>query len=219
MYLACASQPDISFVISKPRQIIVDLGDDHWHTFERVTHCLSGILMLHLFSLFIYVRSKILDFSCFTYFGVVVAGRSEARSVTRCQTTLWFLSTLKLVRNFACASLITYSLCSSNSCWSSTDRVSIVGLMMLFGETSELSFELTIGTIWYSMWFLQRSREKVCCRRSDVNHYEVYRRRCPYGSQWRPWGWGGGAASPGPQLYRAPNLVIHSVIRLWDTIA
>jgi hypothetical protein len=40
-------------------------------------------------------------------------GRSEARSVARCRTTLLFLSSLKLARNFAFSSWINCSLCSS----------------------------------------------------------------------------------------------------------
>jgi hypothetical protein len=59
-------------------------------------------------------------------------------------TILLFVSALKLARNFACASLINCSLCSSISCYSSVDRVSHVISMMLLGETSELYFELTI---------------------------------------------------------------------------
>jgi hypothetical protein len=51
---------------------------------------------------------------------------------------------LKLARNFACASFISCSLCSSNFRCSSADRVSQVGSMMLLEETSELSFELAI---------------------------------------------------------------------------
>jgi hypothetical protein len=46
--------------------------------------------------------------------GVSVMGRSEARSIVRCRTTLSFLYTLKLARNFAFASWISCSLCSSN---------------------------------------------------------------------------------------------------------
>jgi hypothetical protein len=70
---------------------------------------------------------------------VTTVGRSEARSVARCRTTLLFLSTLKLASNFAFASLINCSWCSSNSSCSSADRVSQVGSIMLLGETSELS--------------------------------------------------------------------------------
>jgi hypothetical protein len=44
--------------------------------------------LLHLFSLLIYVRSKRLDFVCFTYFGVAAVGWSEARSDAPCRMTL-----------------------------------------------------------------------------------------------------------------------------------
>jgi hypothetical protein len=71
-------------------------------------------------------------------------GRSEARSVARCRTTLLFLSTLKLAKNFAFASWISYFLCSSNWSCSSAGKVSQVGSIMLLGETLELSLEPTI---------------------------------------------------------------------------
>jgi hypothetical protein len=71
-------------------------------------------------------------------------GRSEAGSVARCQTTLLFLSTLKLAKNFAFASWISCSLCSSNWSCLSADKVSQVGSIMLLGETSELSLEPAI---------------------------------------------------------------------------
>jgi hypothetical protein len=71
-------------------------------------------------------------------------GRSEAGSVARCRTTLLFLSTLKLAKNFAFASWISCSLCSSNWSCSSVGKVSQVGFIMLLGETSELSLEPAI---------------------------------------------------------------------------
>ena len=77
-------------------------------------------------------------------FGVIVVGRSEARSVARCRTTLLFLSTLKLAKNLAFASWIICSLCSSNWSCSSAGNVSQVGSMMLLVETSEISFEPAI---------------------------------------------------------------------------
>jgi hypothetical protein len=57
---------------------------------------------------------------------------------------LLFLSTLKLARNFAFASWIIRSLCSSNWSCSSAGKVSQVGSMMLLGEISELSLESAI---------------------------------------------------------------------------
>jgi hypothetical protein len=71
-------------------------------------------------------------------------GRNEAGSVARCRTTLLFLSTLKLVKNFAFASWISCSWRSSNRSCSSAGKVSHVGVMILLVETSELSFEPTI---------------------------------------------------------------------------
>jgi hypothetical protein len=73
-----------------------------------------------------------------------VVGRSEARSVACCQTTLLFLSTLKSARNFAFASRIRCSWHSSNMSCSSAGKVSHVGLMILLVDTSELSFEPAI---------------------------------------------------------------------------
>jgi hypothetical protein len=76
--------------------------------------------------------------------GVVVVGQSEARSVTCYRTTLLFLSTLMLDRNFAFASWISRSLCFSKWSCSSAGKVSQVGSMILLGETSEVSLEPTI---------------------------------------------------------------------------
>ena len=76
--------------------------------------------------------------------GISGVGRSEAGSVARCRTTLLFLSTLKLVKNFAFASWISCSWRSSNRSCSSAGKVSHVGVMILLVETSELSFEPAI---------------------------------------------------------------------------
>jgi hypothetical protein len=76
------------------------------------------------------------DYSSFVLLtsGVVVVGRSEARSIARCRTTLLFLSTLKLARNFIFASWISCSLCSSNWSCLSAGKVSQVGSMILLGR-------------------------------------------------------------------------------------
>jgi hypothetical protein len=76
--------------------------------------------------------------------GVIVVGRSEAISVAHCRMTLLFLSTLKSARNFAFASWINCSSCSSNRSCSLVGKVSHVGVMILLVETSELSFEPAI---------------------------------------------------------------------------
>jgi hypothetical protein len=76
--------------------------------------------------------------------GVAAVGRSKTRLIARCRTTLLFLSTLKLARNFAFASWISCSLCFSNWSCSSADKVSQVDSMILPVETSELSFEPAI---------------------------------------------------------------------------
>jgi hypothetical protein len=112
--------------------------------------------------------------------GVAVAGLSEARSVARCRTTLLFLSTLKLARNFPCASLISYSLCSSNSSCFSADRVSQADSIMLLRETSELSFKPTIEgrSDRSSHDFPNRVAKKCVDTDLGVNHCDEYRRRC-----------------------------------------
>jgi hypothetical protein len=61
-------------------------------------------------------------------------GRSEAGSIARCKTTLLFLSTLKLAKNFTFASWISCSLCSSNWSCSSAGKVSQIGSIMLLGR-------------------------------------------------------------------------------------
>jgi hypothetical protein len=112
--------------------------------------------------------------------GVVVVGRSEARSVTHCRTTLLFLSTLKFTRNFAFASWISCSLCSSNWRCSSADKVSQVGSMMLLGETSELSLEPAIeGRSYGSICDVpRRVTKKYVDTFSGANHYNKNRRWC-----------------------------------------
>jgi hypothetical protein len=71
-------------------------------------------------------------------------GRRDDRSQSLCWTIFWCRSTLKLARYFASASSISYLLYSSNYCWSSADKFSIAGFMMLLGEISEWSFEPAI---------------------------------------------------------------------------
>src|SRR5215216_6967403 len=42
MYLASATRPDISFVVSKLSRFVSKLGDDHWHALERLMRYLKG---------------------------------------------------------------------------------------------------------------------------------------------------------------------------------
>jgi hypothetical protein len=44
MYLASATRPDISFVVSKLSRFTSNPGDDHWHELERVMHYLVGTM-------------------------------------------------------------------------------------------------------------------------------------------------------------------------------
>jgi hypothetical protein len=44
MYLASATRPDISFVVSKLSQFTSNPGDDHWRALERVMHYLVGTM-------------------------------------------------------------------------------------------------------------------------------------------------------------------------------
>jgi hypothetical protein len=136
--------------------------------------------------------------------GVAVVGQSEARSVAHCPTTLWFLSTLKLARNLAWASLINCSLCSSNSYWSSADRISIVGSMMLLGETSEWSLEPAIkGQSDRSSRLVSCGVGKKCVGTDlDANLCEVYQRRCSL------WQRGRSAACGGSEVFSVPNRTV-----------
>jgi hypothetical protein len=116
--------------------------------------------------------------------GVAVVGRSEARSVASCRTTFLFLSILKLARNFAFASLISCSRCSSNSSCSSAGKVSQVGSMLLLVETSELSFEPAIdGRSDRSSREFPSGVAKNCVGANPgANYYDENRWRC---SPWR----------------------------------
>ena len=42
MYLACATRPDISFVVCKLSRFVSNPGDVHWHIVERVMRYLQG---------------------------------------------------------------------------------------------------------------------------------------------------------------------------------
>jgi hypothetical protein len=44
MYLASATRPDISFVVSKLGRFTSNLGDDHWHKLEQVMHYFVGTM-------------------------------------------------------------------------------------------------------------------------------------------------------------------------------
>jgi hypothetical protein len=115
--------------------------------------------MLDLFSLFIYVSFKRLELVGVTYIGGIRYGSERSQISRPLRTTLLFLSTLKLARNFAFASWISYSLCSSNWSCSSAGKVSQVGSMILLGEMPELSLELAIKG---------RSDEFICVIPSGV---------------------------------------------------
>ena len=41
MYLACATRPDISFVVCKLSRFVSNPGDDHWRALERVMRYLK----------------------------------------------------------------------------------------------------------------------------------------------------------------------------------
>jgi hypothetical protein len=44
MYLASATRPDISFVVSKLSRFMSNPGIDHWHVFERVMCYICGTM-------------------------------------------------------------------------------------------------------------------------------------------------------------------------------
>jgi hypothetical protein len=112
--------------------------------------------------------------------GVFFVGRSEARSVTRCRTNLLCMCSLKLARNFAFASWISCSLCSSNWSCSSAGNVSQVSSMILLGETLELSLESAIeGRSDRSICAFPRGVTRKCVSADpDANHCVENRRRC-----------------------------------------
>jgi hypothetical protein len=72
-------------------------------------------------------------------------GRRDYFLISPCLIIFWCRSTLKLARYFALTSSISYLLHSSNSCWSSTERFSIVDFSMLPGEISKWSLWSTIS--------------------------------------------------------------------------
>jgi hypothetical protein len=112
--------------------------------------------------------------------GVFVVDSSATRYIAHCRMTLLFLSTLKLARNFAFASWISCSLCSSNWSCSSVDKVSQVGSMILLGETLELSLELAIeGRSDGSICAIPSGVAKKCVGVDPgANHCDDNRRRC-----------------------------------------
>jgi hypothetical protein len=44
MYLASATRPNISFVVSKLSRFVSNPGDDHWQALERVMRYLKGTM-------------------------------------------------------------------------------------------------------------------------------------------------------------------------------
>jgi hypothetical protein len=119
--------------------------------------------MLHFLPLLIYIIFKRLELLCIAYLGVVVEGRSEARSIARCRMTLLFLSTLKLARNFAFASWISCYLCSSNCNCSSVVKVSQVGSMILLGRRQSYPLNRPFRTDLMSLYVLSPAKSpKVC---------------------------------------------------------
>jgi hypothetical protein len=44
MYLASATRPDISFVVSKFSRFMLNPGTYHWHALDRVMHYLCGTI-------------------------------------------------------------------------------------------------------------------------------------------------------------------------------
>jgi hypothetical protein len=107
-------------------------------------------------------------------------GRSEARSVAHCRTTLLFLSTLKLARNFTFSSWISCSLCSSNWSCSSAGMVSQVGSMILLVEMSGLSLVPAIeGRSDRSICDVPSGVAKKCVSIDPgANHCVENRRQC-----------------------------------------
>jgi hypothetical protein len=99
-------------------------------------------------------------------------GRSEAGSVARCRTTLLFMSTLKLAKNFAFASWISCSLCSSNWSCSSAGKVSQVSSIMLLGrlQNYHLNRPLRADLIGLDVLSPAKSPKSMLTPFSGANH-------------------------------------------------
>jgi hypothetical protein len=112
--------------------------------------------------------------------GVVVVGRTEARSVARYRTTLLFLTTLKLDRNFAFVSWISCSLCSSNWSCSSASKVSQVGSMILLGRHQSYPLNWPLRTNLIGLYVLSQVESPKKCVDADqgANHCDENRCRC-----------------------------------------
>jgi hypothetical protein len=48
MYLASATRPDISFVVSKLSRYMSNPGDDHWHALERLLRYRNGMMIYEI---------------------------------------------------------------------------------------------------------------------------------------------------------------------------
>jgi hypothetical protein len=113
--------------------------------------------------------------------GVSVVGRREARSVARCRTTLLFLSTLKLARNFTFASWISCSLCSSNWSCSSANKVSQVGSMILLGRCQSYPLNRPLGVDLIGLYVMspaESPKSVLASIRTSINYCIENRRRC-----------------------------------------
>jgi hypothetical protein len=49
MSLVSATRQDISFVVNKLSRYMSNLGDDHWHTLERVLRYLKGTMIFRIY--------------------------------------------------------------------------------------------------------------------------------------------------------------------------
>jgi hypothetical protein len=99
--------------------------------------------------------------------GPIVAGRRLTMLYSLCRMSFWFQPSLKPAKNSSSSSTCIFFVAPSSLRYSSTDRSSVVGLMMLLGQTSKLSFE---PTIWgrsgkSNLSFLNGVAKKVCWHR------------------------------------------------------
>jgi hypothetical protein len=74
----------------------------------------------------------------------IVAGRRLTMLYSLYRMSFWFRSSLKSAKNSSSSSTYIFFLAPSSLRYFSTDRSSVVGLMMLLGQTLDLSFEPTI---------------------------------------------------------------------------
>jgi hypothetical protein len=103
MYLASATRPDISFVVSKLSQFVSNTGDSHWRVLERVLRYLKGTMS---YDIHYTGYPKVLEGFCdangivdpdelYATSGYMFLLRGDAVSWKSCKQTILMKSTMK----------------------------------------------------------------------------------------------------------------------------